>query len=90
MACLVTYDFWVSTISVSQARKDLYNLVDQVGESHEPLIITSKRGDAVLLSAEDWQAIQETMHLLSAPGMRDALIAGKATSIEDCSSELDW
>jgi antitoxin YefM len=80
----------MSTISVSQARKDLYNLVDQVGESHKPLVITSKRGDAVLISAADWQAIQETMHLLSVPGMRDSLIKGKKTPIEDCSSELDW
>jgi len=80
----------MNTVSVSQARKDLYNLVDQVGESHEPLVITSKRGDAVLLSAKDWQAIQETMHLLSVPGMRESLIKGKETPLEDCSSELKW
>jgi len=80
----------MSTISVSQARKDLYNLVDQVGESHEPLLITSKRGNAVLLAAEDWQSIQETIYLLSIPKMRESLIKGKETPISECSSELNW
>ena len=80
----------MSPITVSQARKDLYNLVDQVGESHEPLVITGKRNNAVLLSSEDWKAIQETIYLLSVPGMRESLDEGRKTKLNKCSTELNW
>jgi prevent-host-death family protein len=76
--------------SLDEAKENLQQLVDQVVESHSPIVITSKRKNAVLVSEEDWESIQETLYLLSVPGMRESIQAGLATPIEDCSEELDW
>ena len=80
----------MQSITASEARANLYRLIDQTAESHEPITITSKRTNAVLVSAEDWSAIQETLHLLSIPGMRESIIAGMSEHIEECDKELDW
>lgn len=78
------------THTVSEARANLYRLMDQAAESHQPIVITGKRHDAVLLSAEDWQAIQETLYLLSVPGMRESIKEGMAESVDEGAKELDW
>ena len=78
------------TLSATEARSKLYRLIDQTALSHEPIVITSKRGNAVLLSEKDWRAIQETMYLLNIPGMRESIREGLATPVEDCKEELDW
>ena len=78
------------TISATNARTRLYALIDETAKSHEPIIITGKRNKAVLLSEDDWRAIQETMFLLSIPGMRESIRQGLATPIEECVEELDW
>jgi antitoxin YefM len=78
------------TLTASEARANLYRLMDQTAESHEPVIISGKRNDSVLVSAEDWQAIQETLHLLSVPGMRESIREGMAESVDGCAQELDW
>jgi prevent-host-death family protein len=57
----------LSILSATEARSNLYRLIDEVSSSHEPMIITGKRGNAVLLSEEDWKSIQETMIVLSIP-----------------------
>lgn len=80
----------MQTLSASDARSKLYRLMDQAAESHQPITITGKRHDAVLVSAEDWQAIQETLYLLSVPGMRESIKAGMAEPVENCAQELDW
>ena len=80
----------MSVISASEARARLYRLMDEVASSHKHVVITGKRNNAVLISEEDWRAIQETMYLLSVPGMRESIRAGLATSIEDCATDLDW
>lgn len=80
----------MQTLTASEARANLYRLIDQANESHEPITITGKRSNAVLLSAEDWSAIQETLFLLSVPGMRESIIDGIATPVDECSKELDW
>lgn len=80
----------MTTLTASEARANLYRLMDQVAESHQPILISGKRHDSVLLAAEDWQAIQETLFLLSVPGMRESIKAGMAESTESCSTELDW
>ena len=80
----------MQTLSASEARANLYRLIDQTAESHEPIVITGKRSNAVLLSSEDWTAIQETLFLLSVPGMRESILEGMAVSVEECSKELDW
>lgn len=78
------------TLSVTDARSKLYRLIDQIHASHEPIVITGKRGNAVLISEDDWRAIQETLFLLNIPGMKESIKEGLATPIEKCNEELDW
>ena len=80
----------MDTISASDARSRLYNLIDETAASHTPVTITGKRNNAVLISAEDWSAIQETLYLLSIPGMRESIRAGMAEPLSDGTKELDW
>jgi antitoxin YefM len=80
----------MQTLSASEARANLYRLMDQAAESHQPITIAGKRHDAVLIAAEDWQAIQETLHLLSVPGMRESIKEGMAEATDTCTKELDW
>ena len=80
----------MTTLTVTEARATLYKLIDDASVNHEPVIITGKRGNAVLLAEGDWHAITETLHLLSVPGMRGSIIAGMQESIDDASIELDW
>jgi antitoxin YefM len=80
----------MQTLTASEARAKLYRLIDQTAESHEPIAITGKRANAVLISAEDWSAIQETLYLLSVPGMRESILEGIAENVDECSKELDW
>jgi antitoxin YefM len=68
----------------------LYELVEQVGESHEPVFIRGEQTNAVLMAEEDWRAIQETLFLLNVPGMRESIIEGLNTPIEACSDEVEW
>ena len=80
----------MTTITATEARAKLYRLMDFAAESHEPVVITGKRSRAVLLCEDDWRAIQETLFLLSIPGMRESIREGMETSVEDCNEELDW
>ena len=80
----------MTSITATEARKSLYKLVDEVQESHEPVQITGKRGSAVLVSEDDWRAVQETLYLVSIPCMRESIIDGMATPIGELESELDW
>ncbi len=80
----------MTTLSATEARAKLYRLIDQASLSHEPIVITGKRGNAVLISEDDWRSIQETMYLLSIPGMRESIREGLATPIEDCKEVIDW
>jgi prevent-host-death family protein len=78
------------TLTATEARKRLYSLVDEVKESHEPVQIVGKRSSAVLISEEDWRAIQETLFLTSIPGMRESIQEELKTSIEECDEDIDW
>ena len=80
----------MTALTASEARANLYRLIDQAAESHEPILIAGKRANAVLLSEEDWASIQETLHLLAVPGMRESIKAGMAEPVDNCSTELDW
>jgi prevent-host-death family protein len=80
----------MASVSATEARKRLYALIDQVGQSHEPVQINGKRGNAVLLSEDDWRAIQETLHLVSIPGMRESILEGMAAAPAELSSEPGW
>jgi antitoxin YefM len=78
------------TITITEARSSLYQLFDSVAESHEPMLITGKRTNAVLISEEDWRAIHETLYLLPIPGMRESIREGLQTPIDECSDEVEW
>jgi antitoxin YefM len=80
----------MNTLTASEARANLYRLIDQAVESHEPIIISGKRNSAVLLSVEDWDAIQETLYLLTIPGMRESIKTGLAEPLAESSKALEW
>ena len=80
----------MTSVTATEARKRLYALIDEVGQSHEAVQITGKRGNAVLLSEDDWRAIQETLHLVSIPGMRESILEGMATPTSELSTEPGW
>ena len=77
-------------ITATNARSNLYKLIDETSSAHEPIQITSKRSNAILISEEDWRSIQETLYLLSIPGMRESIRKGLETPIENCTEEIEW
>jgi len=80
----------MTILNATEARSKLYGLIDETTISHQPIVITGKRGNAVLVSEEDWNAINETLYLLSVPGMRETLKKGMQEPISECLKELDW
>ncbi len=80
----------MTTITASEARANLYRLIDEAASSHQPLLISGKRNKAVLIAEEDWEAIQETLFLLSVPGMRESIREGMETPVDECAKDLDW
>jgi len=80
----------MTTLTATEARKSLYSLLDDVAESHTTIQITGKRNSAVLVSGEDWMAIQETLHLAAIPGMRASILKGMRTPVGKCAKELKW
>ena len=77
-------------VTATEARATLYTLMDEVASSHEPVLITGKRNNVVVISEEDWRAINETLYLLGIPGMRESLVEGMNTPIEDFDDEVEW
>ena len=80
----------ITTLTVTEARASLYKLLDEVAETHEPILITGKRANAVLISEDDWRAIEETIYLLGIPGMRESIIEGLNTPVDECTDEVEW
>lgn len=80
----------MSSINITNARKNLYKIVESVNQSHDPIHISGKNASAVLIGEDDWKSIKETMYLLSIPGMRDSLIEGMNTPFSDLDSQLNW
>ena len=78
------------TLTASEARSNLYRLIDEAATNHEPIVITGKRHNAVLVSADDWASIQETVYLLSIPGMRESIRAGLKAPVSKLSKKLAW
>jgi prevent-host-death family protein len=77
-------------IPVNEAQQQLQKLIDSVSQSHQPIVISGQTSNAVLLSEADWASVQETLYLLSVPGMRESIREGLATPIEACDQELKW
>ena len=80
----------MTPMTATEARSRLYQIIDQANESHEPILITGKRGNAVLLSESDWKAIAETLYLMSVPGLAEDIKAGMAEPLDECAAEPGW
>ena len=80
----------MTTLTASKARAGLYRLIDQTAETHKPVMISGKRSNAVLISEEDWCAIQETLYLLSIPGMRESIKESMAEPLVKSKITLKW
>ena len=80
----------MKTLTATQARKDIYRLLEEASETHMPIQITGKRSNAVLISEDDWRAIQETLFLTSIPRMQESIVKGINTPLEETDEELDW
>ena len=85
-----TYAITMNTMNASEARGKLYRLLDETAAAHEPVRISGPRSNAVLIGEEDWNAIQETLYLLSIPGMRESIRAGMKTPVRKCKREPGW
>lgn len=80
----------MQTLTASHARTNLYRLIDEANSSHQPITITGKRANAVLVSLDDWSAMQETLFLVSIPNMRESIREGINTPINELTNQLDW
>ena len=80
----------MTTLTATEARANLYRLLDEVSETHEPILITGKRANAILIAEDDWRAIEETIYLLSIPGMRESIVEGLNTPVDECDDEVEW
>ncbi len=80
----------MTTLNATEARSKLYKLIDETLNTHQPITITGKRGNAVLLSEDDWRSVEETLFLLSVPGMRESIREGMAEKIENLDTAVDW
>ena len=80
----------MKSVNVTEARKRIYSLVDEISQTHEPIHISGKHHNAVLIGEEDWRSIQETMYLLSIPEMRESIIEGLNTPLSETSDVLNW
>ena len=77
-------------ISVSQARANIFKLIDETNQNHSPIIITGKHNDAVILGLDDWNSIQETLYLASIPNVKESIVEGLNTPVKECLTELEW
>jgi len=80
----------MKTITATEARNNLYKLIDETAKVSEPIYISGKRNNAVLLSEDDWRSIQETLYLISIPNMRESIVKGLKTPVEKCTDKLTW
>jgi len=80
----------MNILKVTEARAKLYSLIDETATTHEPIVITGKRNNAVLISEDDWNAISETLYLMTIPNMRESIKQGLEEDIDECTKELDW
>lgn len=80
----------MTMLNATEARARLYSLIDEAATTHQPIVIKGKRSNAVLLSEDDWNAINETLYLVSIPGVRESIIEGMKTDVDECSKDLDW
>ena len=87
---VIAYARIMTTLTASKARARFYGLLDEIGTAHSPILITGKRANGVLVSEDDWKSIQETLYLLSIPGMRKSIVRGMKTPVKKCLKRIKW
>jgi len=80
----------MTTVTTREAQANLSRLIDDAASAHQPILIAGKRNNAVLISEEDWSALQESLFLLSVPGVRESIREGLDTPVSECARVLDW
>ncbi len=80
----------MTTLKASDAGERLDQILEEASDAHQPVLIAGSRRNGVLVAEEDWNAIQETLHLLSVPGMRESIVEGLATPVAECSEAPGW
>ena len=80
----------MTVLDAAEARSRLHSLIDEAAQTHRPIMIAGRSGNAVLLAEEDWNAINETLYLVSIPGMRDSIREGMESDLGECERDLDW
>ena len=80
----------MQVITVTEARANIFQLMDQVAECHEPVMLTGKRTNVVMVSEEDWRGIQETIYLSSIPNMVESIVEASNEPLEEGSDTLPW
>ena len=82
----------MKTFSVTKARQNIYSIMERTIEDSEPVQITGKKGDVIMISLEDWNSIQETLHIVSIPGMEESIVKGMKESIDECGTleDIGW
>lgn len=80
----------MTTFTAIEARSKLYKLIEQTANSLEPILIKGKSSNVILISEENWKAVNETLYVVSIPGMRESIIEGMQFDLDDCDKELDW
>ena len=76
--------------TISEARDNLFTLMRHTAQSHEPVYITGKNCNAVLIAEEDFRAMAETLYITSIPGLKESILEAKHEPIETCTEEIDW
>ena len=84
-----TGEYSMTYLIASEARKNLYQLIDQVALSHEPMTIKGKRNAAILISSEDWEDIQETLMVTNNKELSDSIIKGLNSDFKECTQKLE-
>jgi len=77
-------------MSVSQVRADIYNVIDETAQTHKPVLITGKRNNVVMISQEDWNAIEETLYLNSIPNMASSIQESMNADDGEFSEDIEW
>ena len=73
--------------NITNFRKDIFGLLEQTIKYNEPINVNTKDGNAVIISEEDYNGLMETLYLSSIPGMKEKIVEGLNTSLEDCIPE---
>jgi len=80
----------MKSYTITDLRKNIYKVVEETAQTHEPVHVYGKNANTVLIGEEDWRPIQETLHLHSIPGMAESIVEGMKTPIEKTADKLDW